>query len=273
MKKIVNTLKQKYKNSIGMGIGDYIRGSFFLIQLCEKYNFEFGIDFSQHPICKFLENKKDDSKEIVDYDNVLYFFEYNRENMIMNFINSNHNNNIHYLYTNNHPNINKITDAQKNIIKNSFNPTKELNDSIECTLNEFNLIKNDYIVIHIRVGDRYIVDNKNIDNQTVSDIINILNGINAKNNYLLLSDCNQLKEYLKIKYPILNCKINKICHLTHNADDEAIKNTLIDFFLISYSKRIISMSIYNHNSGFSEYCAIMNNIPINLVRLNNYFHQ
>jgi len=72
-KKIVNTLQQQYKNSIGMGFGDFLRGSFYLLEFCRSKNIEFDIDFSQHPIEQFLE--KIPTEDSVDYKEVLYFGE------------------------------------------------------------------------------------------------------------------------------------------------------------------------------------------------------
>ena len=275
-RKIVNVYKQKYINNSGMGIGDYIRGSFFLLELCKENNFEFDLDFSDHPISKFLINQYNDKK--IDYTNVLYFHNYNRNKSksdIMDYINSN-NNKIQYLFTNNHPSINKITQVEKNIIESKFIPNKELDNAIEETLNKLNLTKKKYNVIHIRVGDRYIIENKEIDTIILNDIYNIFKNItfNGNEKYLLLSDSKELKKKLKNKYPFLIVQNNDMVHLAGNcSNDDALKNTMVDFFLIANSNAILVMSIYAHITGFSHYCSIIYNIPISLIRLNNYFNQ
>ena len=274
--KIVNVYKQNYINNIGMGLGDYIRGSFFLLEFCKENNFEFDLDFSDHPISKFLINQYNDTK--IDYTNVLYFHNYNKYNSksdIMNYIKSN-NNKIQYLFTNNHPQNDKITEVEKNIIKSKFIPNKDLNNAIEETLNKLNLTKKNYKVIHIRIGDRYIIDNRDIDNIILNDIDNIFKNIifNVNEKYLLLSDSKDIKKILKNKYPFLIVQHNDIVHLAGNcSNDDALKNTMVDFFLISNANSILAMSIYGHMTGFSHYCSIINNIPINFIKLNNYFNQ
>ena len=276
-RKIVNVYKQKYINNIGMGLGDYIRGSFFLLEFCKENNIEFDLDFSEHPISKFIINQYNDTK--IDYTNVLYFHNYNRtksKSDIMDYINSNNNNKIQYLFTNNHPNINKITQVEKNIIKSKFIPNKELDNAIEETLNKLNLTKKKYNVIHIRIGDRYIIDNKDIDNIILNDIDNIFKNITFNDNekYLLLSDSKELKKNFKNKYPFLIVQNNDIVHLAGNcSNDDGLKNTMVDFFLIANSNSILTMSIYGHITGFSHYCSIIYNIPISLIRLKNYFNQ
>ena len=54
LKKIVNVYQLKYKNGIAQGFGDFINGSFFLLQLCIKFNLEFDMDLSNHPISKYF---------------------------------------------------------------------------------------------------------------------------------------------------------------------------------------------------------------------------
>lgn len=281
--KIVNVYKQNYINNIGMGIGDYIRGSFFLLQLCIEYNIEFDLDFSQHPISKFLINTQNNNINIKDnddvydinYENIQYIF--NHMISINDFMNNfiiNKEEEIYYLFTNNHP-LNLITDNEKNIIKNKFIPNKELDNAIETTLYNLDLLKNEYIVIHIRVGDRYINTNNKLDENTLNDIYTILeNNITFNKEFLLLSDSNELKNILKNKYCNLKIQINEILHLAHDCTNiESLKNTIIDFFLISYASSVISLSIYDHLTGFSEYCCIMNNIPCTKIKLNNYLSQ
>jgi len=276
--KIVNVYKQNYINNIGMGIGDYIRGLFFLLQFCMEYNIEFDLDFSQHPISKYLITSKKKSIEYeseINYENVEYFFEYKiTTNEFMNNYLVNKKEETHYLFTNNHP-MNDITVIQKYIIKNKFIPNQELTVAIENTLNKLKLIKNEYNIIHIRVGDRYINQNNKLDKNTLNDIYNILEKkIIFNQKFLILSDSNELKQILKNKYHNLIVEINEIMHLAHDCiNTDALKNTLIDFFLISYSKSVLCLSIYDHLSGFSEYCSIMNNIPCEKIKLNNYLCQ
>jgi hypothetical protein len=54
-----------------------------------------------------------------------------------------------------------------------------------------------------------------------------------------------------------------ITHLGEGAikDDESVKNTLVDFFLMAKSSTIISMSPYFHETSFSKYCGILFGIP------------
>jgi len=109
---------------------------------------------------------------------------------------------------------------------------------------------------------------KNVNNTLLKIFKLNLNNLSLK--YLLLSDCNMLKLYLKKQYPKLIIAINEITHLGESIDqnDNYIMNTLTDFFIMSKFNNIYAMSPYAHGSGFSEYCSIMFNIPHTFSMLN-----
>jgi hypothetical protein len=53
--KIVNVYQETYNNNKkATGLGDFIRGSIYLIQFCNKYNINYDIDISNHPISNYL---------------------------------------------------------------------------------------------------------------------------------------------------------------------------------------------------------------------------
>ena len=58
--------------------------------------------------------------------------------------------------------------------------------------------------------------------------------------------------------------IHDIIHVadaTHESDLTSLENTMIDFYIMSYSMAITSFSVYLHGTGFSNWCAITYNIP------------
>jgi len=132
-------------------------------------------------------------------------------------------------------------------------------------LKDLGLSKKNYGVIHIRAGDNYLLNNEEMSYEFINRIKNVLNKlIVSERRYLILSDSNYLKNILKT-YPNFYIYINNIEHLggesinEHNS--EGIRNTMIDYFMMSYSNAIICLSVYNHLSGFSKYCSVLNDIP------------
>ena len=57
--------------------------------------------------------------------------------------------------------------------------------------------------------------------------------------------------------------MNPITHFGEGVvlEEEKVKNTMIDFYLLSHSKSIFSYSVNKHGSGFSYWCAKTFNIP------------
>ena len=57
--------------------------------------------------------------------------------------------------------------------------------------------------------------------------------------------------------------VNEITHFGEGVElqENSVKNTLIDFYLMSFSKKFISFSTYPHGSGFSKWCSITYEIP------------
>jgi hypothetical protein len=81
--------------------------------------------------------------------------------------------------------------------------------------------------------------------------------------YLLIADNNEIKILLHRYFPDIKILLNKITHLGEGVllEEEKVKNTLIDFYILSFSKKIFSFSCYEHGSGCSYWCAKTYNIP------------
>lgn len=270
LKKIINVFQKTYINLKGMGFGDFLRGSFYLMQISNILNLEFDIDYKNHMISKFL-HKKDEINNIhINYNNIFFYMGYlnimnvNLTNEFINYINSVNEENL-YFYTNSRE-LFEISPSEIDFMKKRIIPNKILEISINETMNNLNLIEKQFNIIHIRAGDRFILLNytdtnffKRIENLMISKI-------NNNEKYFLLSDSNELKKIINNKYPNIITNLNKIIHTgeEHNItlEDEyiATKNTLVDFFIMSKANKIICISAYGHKSGFSEYCSIIFNI-------------
>jgi hypothetical protein len=88
--------------------------------------------------------------------------------------------------------------------------------------------------------------------------------------YLIISDSNVLKLFLK-SYPNFYIVNKQIEHLGGEhikfPDSLGVMNTLVDFYLMSYSNSILCLSVFGHISGFSQYCSVINKIPFNYIIL------
>lgn len=273
VKKIVMVYQLEYTNGGIYGFGDFIRGCFCLIGLCKHMNLMFDIDLSNHPLSKYLEghiksptiNYNNISKMEISY-NTTEIMSKSFESFYTNFkrLLQNVNRDVYYTTTNSFPIFN-VGQTEVEFIKSRLIPNIQMQQDIEQEMINLNLINNEFSVIHIRVGDDFLFNENNILNQSsVNKIFNNLRALldNKNRKYLILSDSPRLKILFK---PYDNCvfQIKPITHLGEQRvlKDESVKNTMIDFYLMSRAAHIYSYSMLMHGSGFSKWCAAVYNIP------------
>jgi hypothetical protein len=286
LKKIVNVYQTDYTNMKSPGLGDFLRGCFCLMQVCILLNIEFDIDVSQHPLSKYIENstRVDD----IDYNNIYAYTEHNRRdgknnyetsatnvnpNFLRNIVNYFNSQNCETLglFSNSFPCFNVYSQRGKDIIKSRLRPNEHMKEYVDFTLNQLGLSKKGYGVIHIRSGDKYLVNGEAMSESFMVKINNIVKYYTFPDRrYLIISDCNIIKKYLK-SHPNFYIYVRQIEHLggegLKSVETNGIMNTMLDFFLMEHSNAILSLSVYDHVSGFSKYSSIINNIPFKYIKL------
>ena len=264
---IVNIYMQNYSNAVGGGIGDFIRGSFFLLQFCITNNLRFDVDYQNHPVAKYLYKKYDKLEEPINYKDIEYYFPDNTsvsEIFYKNFINhlqSIQNKRI-CLFSNNNP-MYKINSFEKQFIKDKFLPNEELIQIVNNKMLQLKLIEKKFITIHIRVSDS-VFNNDIIDNNILFKLKEFIKNVNIQcfsKKKLLLTNSNKIKKLLKNIFNDLIIDINNITHLAFSNNDLSIRDTLCDMFMISKSEQVFSISSYAHGTGFSKYICLLYDIP------------
>ena len=202
------------------GLGDFIRGCYFILEFCDKFGFQPKIIFN-NCISKFLHIKTHKLDLIQNVLRSIDFFKYNN-----------------------------IT---------SYNVQND-------TLGEVNLSIKEYNVIHVRSGDRYLKNDINVfSNRYIEKLMVAIRSDMHFNGqkYLIIADNNAIKIALKNTFPDFKILLKDITHFGEGVvlEEEKVKNSLVDFYLLSLSKSIFSYSCYEHGSGFSSWCAKTYNIP------------
>jgi hypothetical protein len=269
VKKLVSVYQMNYKDKTVYGFGDFIRGCFFLMSMCEKMGLLFDIDLSNHLLSKYVEGHSKNPN--INYNNISnipmdYVFDkshnfiYNRFQRLI----ANEKDDVYYTSSNIYP-FYHIKPSYNNFIKSRIMPNAQMQKEIEETMTILNLNNSRFSVIHIRAGDKFIF---NTNNQLEKSILNnlfynlklLLNDKTRK--YLILSDCTNLKMLFK---PYDNCvfQTNQIAHLGEQPVliEDSVKNTMMDFYLMSRAAHIYAYSTYPNFSGFSKWCAVIYNIP------------
>ena len=294
VKKIYHIYQPKYANNVNAtGFGDFIRSCFFITQFSNKYGFEFEIIIN-HPISYFLKNYYSNTINKTLFNKVFLFGDTNwmdtvfdSQNNIQKFILSTQKYNLFINHLCSLPVINNcifsyniffptdnISGEELEKIKYIFEPNKEITEFVDETFNYLQLNKDDFIVLHIRSGDSYLKGENKIFNSLYFDIIkNEINEIifNNKKDVLLIADNNEIKYLLRDEFSHFKFLFKDITHLGEGIEleREKVKNTLHDFYIMSYSKNIYSFTSYPHGSGFSYWCSKIYNIPYTCKYIKN----
>ena len=273
IKQIINVYQPIYKNNKNAsGFGDFIRGNYFLMQFCDTFNLKFNV-LVNHPIHYFLKNNGRiplQNNEIPNYENIEFYQQvkiegFLDENNFNHFLNTSENTNDGrnvfintYLYPSQ-----DVSQKHKQIMRSILEPIPELITQVNNVLTNLKLERHTFNVIHIRSGDKYLIENSVIDPTFIKKLVNVLYFLNNNESYLLLTDSYKLKYVLMKLFPRLKMFFNEITHFGEGVElsNEKVKNTLVDFYVMASSKKIYSFSVYEHGTGFSRWCAETYNIP------------
>ena len=277
---IENVYQKKYNNINATGLCDFIRGSYFLMEFCDKYNIHYNINILNHPVSQFLEIYQ--NKQPIIINNINKFEEVNfnphilRNNVITNISDSSINrkfikylsnqrvfNKKIYTYIIPYP-CEKISEKHKEYMKQILKPCKQIELIVDNMLLELELIKKQFIIIHIRYGDDFLIKKKSqFKKNHLVMIQNILDKLDLSKKYLLISDNIIMKNILLLKYPFIKAHFNRISHTGEGIQLETIKiqNTMVDFNMFSHASYVIAFSIYKHGTGFSRWTTETYSVP------------
>jgi hypothetical protein len=281
LKKIINVYQEKYKNGFAQGFGDFLNGCFCLLQICIKFNIIFDIDIN-HPISKYFIKNNETNKDDINYEDIIFYKiednirsnKFKCYNNLITYLN-NINSEVLYIFCNFDP-FYPVQTFGRNTIQQKIIPNIEIDEKIREFLKDFNLKYNEYEIIHIRTGDKYLLNKNNcISEKEICNYKNtILSNTFSTKKYIIISDNMYLKKTLNLdnNFYIID---NEISHTGENIEqtDECLKNTIIDFFLMSKSSKIISIALKSRGgTGFSRLCSILFDIPYENVLIDMGFH-
>jgi hypothetical protein len=156
-------------------------------------------------------------------------------------------------------------DIAKKYMRTILEPSLEVKFEVNQILNDLELISKEFSVIHIRSGDKYLKQSTcKFNPDYINKLLFAINErIDSNKKYLLISDNNQIKNIILTRFPDMKAVVKEITHFGEGQvlEEEKVKNTLIDFYLLSLTREIFSFSAYKHGSGFSYWCAQTYDIP------------
>jgi len=253
------------------GLGDLIRSTIKLYYLSKLFNFNLIVDLQLHPISEFLKVEKHEFSEYVlnNKHKVNYVCYGAVEDYLKNIQSksesepesgseseSNYENDVHLILTNDFYELEEIDNDCKNFIKKIFTPTEIFKQFIFNKINKIPF--NKYTIFHYRVNDNEFL-NKNEDINYEYFLNHLLK--HKENNDVLITDTKKLKKYLYLSDDIFMFE-TKICHLGLSKDSDEIRDTLFELFLVIYSSKIKTYCKIHSVSGFVKWVGKVYDIPI-----------
>lgn len=243
------------------GLGDYLNGCCFLYEFAKTHNRKLNIDFSHHELSKILYCKS--------YKSLEETFDIQHMSGMNYDINILHNTNKIFINVNIPSDIDD--DMRQYIIGNALLPRLHFQEDIKSLKIKLNVEDKKYNVVHIRTGDKYLLLNieNNAEIQCIMAItLNKLVSMNINfHDTIFISDNNILSQLFS-KHNLKSTTFQKV-HIGKSTSFEGIRDTMLDFFLMSTAKEIIQFSFYEWGSNFSTIISNLYKIPITKFNIND----
>jgi hypothetical protein len=256
----------------GMGLGDFLRGSLALHQVCYATRTPFAITFKDHPISKFIvgdtqtipdisiHNLNNKCIKIPQLRNEIQTIKGNRKLSVANI----------GLHCNTFPRF-PIHNITKRFMIDSFTP----NESLASDIQTAKPIE-DYEVIHIRAGDMIAYNtaiNFTVDydyEKIIQRIVSKVNEIKSQsaNAFIIMCDSDKVKKTLAKKCGLIPTKAKSVhLNIAKESDSDRVKDTLVDFFLLKDAKAVHQFSVHGWGSTFSNCANWIYDTPLNQYTL------
>ena len=240
------------------GLGDYLYGVMHLFQLTilDPQKLVLKVDYSQSSIAPFL---REMTSPILQEPKYLFHEATDQEILRENVV-----------FTNKRP-TKPITPACRDfVLRNSLPLNEEFSLKANQFLKDLGLLKDQYTVLHVRMGDSGLLDvqdPRRISITRVADEVKqVISNFEATRKYVVVVDSLELRNLLSESG--LKVTQGSIAHTGFSLNKEdSIENTLKEFYLLMHSEKIIQFSTLSWGSGFSETSAILAGVPLDKINL------
>jgi len=283
LKKIIGVYQIEFVDFKASGLGDFIRGSFTMMQLVRllnKYtpaNLTYDLDFRNHPMSKWLVCDKGLEKPefyseltnmhidtlMVKQDEADLGYQHLLREMIR-FVNKSGGPTVHGFVCRDDV-FEEILQSERDVIKSRMVPTPEMDAYVTDTLTEMG-ITGPYSVLHIRMADEKCFPAVPIDQSVIDSLVTAVNAKLGDEQYVLISNSDQVKDAFAGQS--IHSKKTAICHIGQNDTQtlQQTKDTLLDYFIMSRAEKIHAFSTYDR-TGFSLECSKVYSIPYTFTKI------
>lgn len=241
------------------GLGDIIRGICGVYETCKKMNYDIIVDISRHPFGKFMKDihvLKTTDDEISNIKFECFSSRHQLENFLVHSFSTS---DVVKFFTNcstwvyDAP----ISTECKDFIRNLLTPNEELQAYIESILPT-----KPYGVMHFRLGDTELVGSNAPVGVNLNAYFEFKKHSTDDDFCVLISDSQRFKHHVKSIHPSTIMYDVPACHIGTSTNDELIKHTLAEFFLITRSKYVKTFSVYGWTSGFVHSACLLYGVQL-----------
>lgn len=244
------------------GLGDFLRGSITLHQLAHRYGFTLKLDFTAHPLGRYF----DQGDRIPKRGKRLVNEFFNQKNVELEpFVAAFSSVKPTFIMTHAVP-LQAVNDECRAFVRNRLQPVKEMAQYVDLLKQKLSLKR--YCTVHLRMGDSRMDGQPEIPSMVYDwfrkQIIPVWG-----TEIIVVSDNLHVKNQLVREFGVKIVPDVKPVHLgecrKNGISENMIRDTLVEFFLMSQSQQIYRHSVYPWGSGFSDICATIYQIPLSLM--------
>jgi hypothetical protein len=225
------------------GLGDYLFGLMHLYQLTNLSSDKIllKVDYSQSSLVFDRKQSTVNSSEEPEY----YFHEADDADILSGDV----------VFTNKRPKSPVSVSCRDFIFRNALPFDENFTRKAAEIFKKYNLIPGQYTVIHVRLGDTEVFLDASVEqialSQVVETIFRVIQNFDNERNYLLVVDSKNLK--MKLQGFGIPVTVGSVAHTGNSLNElTAIEDTLLEFYLLLKSEKIIQLSTHSWGSGFSE---------------------
>lgn len=256
------------------GVGDFIRGSIYLMELFNN-RINVKLNLTNHVISNYI--KHDDS--LFDYAEVddskikfRYFMPFNENNKtrfdeILNEFSISDEPTL-YISTNFSHFHDKLDYSIKNKIMPFFNFTDDVIEKTKSLISKYEK----YELLDVRMKDTELFDVV-VPKNKEERILASLSHLKGKENIIVTSNSNYIKNKICEHYNFIDLNLNKFCssvkRLDKVKDSEAFLNNVVKINLLKNASRIYSYNEYPWDSGIPNNISLIFDIPKEKIQNSN----
>jgi hypothetical protein len=232
------------------GIGDFLRGSVCLFQICEELGIDFEINFSKHPIQSTFARR---SPFISQATEAIPYFPANSRRALTRTIRKRRDDDTLVLFTNCCPEHPPSDECRRQLLA-EIAPSDQIRLAVSSLISSFG----SYDVLHVRLADAFFSEVEALSRGTVDVVLNAC--ANAQRRLIVLTSSPALKRVVEnASMPNVTTLAGIPRHCGYHSD---LEGTMIDFHMMAKAQHILQVSEYSWGSGFSEWCAKLNGIRL-----------